>query len=97
MSEFSSDFKNPNYSNPPGFNENSKVSITVEDIVDSIDPSKKVLKWAYHKKVSPNNTDYYFGISGPSSDLQFDVAILSGARAAQVKKLTEPISEELQS
>ena len=38
---------------------------------------------------SSENTDYYIDHLGPSRDLLFDLAILSGAKAAQVKNLAD--------
>ena len=35
------------------------------------------------------NKDYYIDHLGPSRDLDFDLAILSGAKAAQVKNLAD--------
>ena len=54
--------------------------------------------WAYAKNVSKKYLKFHFALSGPSEDLFFDLAILSGAKAEQVKHMKghEPKSDELQ-
>ena len=43
------------------------------------------MMWAYNKNITKQHMDYYFGLNGPSEDLFFDLAILAGAKAEQVK------------
>jgi hypothetical protein len=50
-----------------------------------LEASKKLVMWAYAKNLSKNNIEFYFTLKGPSEDLFFDLAILSGAKADQVR------------
>lgn len=74
-------------SDRPGFNKKSRVTIYPKDILKSLEPTKKLVMWAYAKNVSKKYLKYYFDMNGPSEDLFFDLAILSGAKAEQVKRL----------
>lgn len=75
------------FCNKPGFHKKSRVSIFPQDILSSLEASKKLVMWAYAKNLSKNNIEFYFTLKGPSEDLFFDLAILSGAKADQVKKM----------
>ena len=77
---------------------NSRVTITVSDILTSVEKSSKALKWAHHKEVSKQNINYFVALTGPSEDLFFDLAILAGAKANQIKTISGsgPKSVEVQ-
>ncbi|CBY08943.1 unnamed protein product [Oikopleura dioica] len=73
----------------PGINKNSTVQVDPKDILLSLEPSRKLALWAYAKKSSKKFLKYNFSLQGPSEDLFFDLAILSGAKAAQVKMMLQ--------
>ena len=63
------------------------MTVYPKDIFASLEPTKKLVIWTYAKNVSKKHLKYYFDLSGASDDLFFDLAVLSGAKAEQVKQM----------
>jgi hypothetical protein len=70
-------------------NKHSTIQVDPKDILISLEPTRKLALWAYAKKSSKKFLKYNFSLQGPSEDLFFDLAILSGAKAAQVKMMLQ--------
>ena len=71
--------------------------VTARDVLEALEPSRKLALWAYAKRVHGKQNYFHFSFNGPSEELYRDLTILSGAKQAQIAAMkANDENEEIQ-